>query len=234
MGFYSKSFRFEGGGRYKIKIGLKRSGKSCRLRWVNYLNPGLKRGKMTPQEEHQILGLHTKWGNRWSKIARKLPGRTDNEIKNYWRTHMRKMAQKNKRMLSPSPSMSNSSAYSSITSNPTLDSMPATETIETVSFINDKNNNNNKKNSATSLYSAIEGQDAYDSMDDIWKDIALLDDDDDGVTSVFGTYSEITPSSIWDYPLNTSWTIDGEDEVGSNMFWPRQQASDLAQVTWCL
>ncbi|KAL8252590.1 hypothetical protein R6Q59_036283 [Mikania micrantha] len=217
MGFYSKSFRFEGGGRYKIKIGLKRSGKSCRLRWVNYLNPGLKRGKMTPQEEHQILGLHTKWGNRWSKIARKLPGRTDNEIKNYWRTHMRKMSQKNKRMLSPSPSMSNSSAYSSITSNPTLDSLPVTETIETVSFINGKNNNDKKKNSATSMYSAIEGQDSYDSMDEIWKDIALLDDDD-GVTSVFGSYSEITPSSIWDYPLSTLWTIDGQDEVGSNMF----------------
>ncbi|CAL9106971.1 Myb-like DNA-binding domain [Musa troglodytarum] len=82
--------------------GLNRTGKSCRMRWVNYLHPSLKRGRMTPQEECLILELHSRWGNRWSRIARKLPGRTDNEIKNYWRTHMRKKAQEQKRSFSPS------------------------------------------------------------------------------------------------------------------------------------
>ncbi|KAE8724020.1 MYB108 protein [Hibiscus syriacus] len=71
--------------------GLKRTGKSCRLRWLNYLKPDIKRGNLTPQEQLLILELHSKWGNRWSKIAQ-LPGRTDNEIKNYWRTRVQKQA----------------------------------------------------------------------------------------------------------------------------------------------
>lgn len=72
------------------KAGLLRCGKSCRLRWINYLRPDIKRGNFTPEEEDAIIRLHQEMGNKWSAIAAQLPGRTDNEIKNVWHTHLKK------------------------------------------------------------------------------------------------------------------------------------------------
>ncbi|XP_008806886.3 MYB-like transcription factor EOBI [Phoenix dactylifera] len=73
-----------------VKAGLQRNGKSCRLRWINYLKPGLKRGIFSQEEEEIIMNLQAKWGNKWSRIAMHLPGRTDNEVKNYWNSYLKK------------------------------------------------------------------------------------------------------------------------------------------------
>ncbi|KAJ9558341.1 hypothetical protein OSB04_012955 [Centaurea solstitialis] len=90
--------------------GLQRCGKSCRLRWINYLRPDLKRGAFSPQEEQLIVHLHSLLGNRWSQIAARLPGRTDNEIKNFWNSTIKKRLKVNVSKSSPNNSTDDTSS----------------------------------------------------------------------------------------------------------------------------
>ncbi|KAH9661274.1 transcription factor MYB48 [Citrus sinensis] len=197
--------------------GLNRTGKSCRLRWVNYLHPGLKRGKMTPQEERLVLELHAKWGNRWSRIARKLPGRTDNEIKNYWRTHMRKKAQERKRAVSsPSSSSSNYSSPSSTVT--TVDSMPCPPPQGKASFYDTGGNDETRV--AAALVEEYETS-CY-SMDDIWKDIELSEEKimkQDGNGNVnFACPSPMASPACWGYSSwDSIWKMDEADEESKMM-----------------
>ncbi|KAH6813097.1 myb-like HTH transcriptional regulator family protein [Perilla frutescens var. frutescens] len=72
---------------------LRRTGKSCRLRWVNKLRPDLKTGvKFSAEEERTVIDLQAQFGNKWAKIATYLPGRTDNDVKNFWSSRQKRLA----------------------------------------------------------------------------------------------------------------------------------------------
>ncbi|XP_074286572.1 transcription factor MYB30-like [Silene latifolia] len=98
--------------------GLLRCSKSCRLRWTNYLRPGIKRGNFTEQEEKMIIHLQALLGNRWAAIASYLPQRTDNDIKNYWNTHLKKKLRKNESNSHPNPQNQRSQSSLSSPSSP--------------------------------------------------------------------------------------------------------------------
>ncbi|EFH65848.1 hypothetical protein ARALYDRAFT_470636 [Arabidopsis lyrata subsp. lyrata] len=145
--------------------GLLRCGKSCRLRWINYLRPDIKRGNFTPHEEDTIINLHQILGNRWSAIAAKLPGRTDNEIKNVWHTHLKKRLHHNQ-------DQNNKENFASTTAAERLQqqSSSSADISEITTSGNNNDISNNNKDSATS------SEDVLAVIDEsFWSEVVLMD-----------------------------------------------------------
>ncbi|CAN7003513.1 unnamed protein product, partial [Brassica rapa subsp. trilocularis] len=142
--------------------GLKRTGKSCRLRWLNYLRPDVRQGNITEEEHLLIIQLHAKLGNRWSKIAKYLPGRTDNEIKNFWTTkiqrHVKMSSSKNTNNIRHCLGNSQSSVITATDQGSSSKGLisPATTT--------------------TSFHVMEQSNDSYWNVEDIWP-LQLLNDD---------------------------------------------------------
>ncbi|CAI8603110.1 unnamed protein product [Vicia faba] len=118
--------------------GLLRCGKSCRLRWINYLRPDIKRGNFTNEEEESIIKLHKMLGNRWSAIAAKLPGRTDNEIKNVWHTHLKKKLNKISSELSNKRVVSKQKIKRSVSNSSTITESECTTSSSDFSFVDER------------------------------------------------------------------------------------------------
>ncbi|XP_051127946.1 transcription factor WER-like [Andrographis paniculata] len=174
--------------------GLNRCGKSCRLRWMNYLKPGVKRGQFTIEEGELVRRLHQELGNRWSAIAAKLPGRTDNEVKNYWHTNF------NKHRRSKKSAACKSSGYVNV--NGKIKQQAVDGDRKSSSFRQENNNNNNNNclsSSETSTYSSGGG------------DVYVLD------TSSSSSSSSCSSSSIWSGHDYEAWSCDLDPLIWSEM-----------------
>nr|QSD99613.1 MYB family transcription factor [Melilotus albus] len=121
------------------KAGLRRCGKSCRLRWLNYLRPNIKHGEFSDEEDRIICTLYANIGSRWSIIAAQLPGRTDNDIKNYWNTKLKKklmnlLPQSHNTYLTSSPFPSQCNSYNNYYNQTQPNTSSFTTSLEPISL----------------------------------------------------------------------------------------------------
>ncbi|XP_022728181.1 transcription factor MYB90-like [Durio zibethinus] len=120
------------------RAGLNRCRKSCRLRWLNYLKPNIKRGDFATDEVDLSIRLHQLLGNRWSLIAGRLPGRTANDVKNYWNTHLLKKFNPSNKNMKPKPHQNPSKPNINV-----IKPRPRTLSMNSFRWTLDENTNNN-------------------------------------------------------------------------------------------
>ncbi|CAK9170833.1 unnamed protein product [Ilex paraguariensis] len=201
------------------KAGLLRCGKSCRLRWTNYLRPDVKRGNLSKEEEETIIKFHEMLGNRWSVIASRLPGRTDNEIKNVWNTHLKK------RLKNHQTKVPKSDSNSPIQSGPCIElSSSATDTSTTTTTTTTTITNN-----MVIKHEEMDSLEYFPEIDNrFWSE--ELSTDNSNMESKFPGDTDELQSQIISSPANTSTDYIYEDsdmEFWHNLF---IRAGELLQL----
>ncbi|KAB2009525.1 hypothetical protein E1A91_D10G176900v1 [Gossypium mustelinum] len=183
------------------QAGLLRCGKSCRLRWINYLRPDIKRGNFSLEEEETIIQLHEMLGNRWSAIAAKLPGRTDNEIKNVWHTHLKKRLKQYQ--TKPDNTKKNLKSKTKIKSEPSTTSHSESDEVPS--------------SSSEVVSSIIDGSDhREDNNMDTWE--CLVEIDESFWSDALSSDESQVPSLSTDNIMEPNYTF-GENLDDSMEFW---------------
>ncbi|EOX94461.1 Myb domain protein 13, putative [Theobroma cacao] len=201
------------------QAGLLRCGKSCRLRWTNYLRPDIKRGNFTREEEDTIINLHEMLGNRWSAIAARLPGRTDNEIKNVWHTHLKKRLKQNhgsndnkRQGIDSSQDIKKEQEpvnfLSPVTDSPGCRPVSPPESSSEVSTVTTSENNSN-------MCMKIETHQDFSEIDEnFWSEV--LSADNSSMASDFQVVgSDLQPQYL---PISPLATFEPVNDYGSNLY----------------
>lgn len=187
--------------------GLLRCGKSCRLRWINYLRPDIKRGNFSKEEEDTIIQLHEMMGNRWSAIAARLPGRTDNEIKNVWHTHLKKRLNQYQTTKSQGKIGRKSREINNVTTT-------TTTTTDSFSGTNDQVDSSPQQSSTTSCNDFSSGSEVSSVKFDNDTSIINVHTYDNSIQQSDLEYLPIIDETFWESHDNSSW--DGDYNINSD------------------